>query len=626
MSKKIKFLSIGIISIATGLVIGFFILINQQPPEMSEIQCVNLYDEDGVLFMSITNDEKRSWVGLSEVSDNFIQSVIAIEDKKYYTHSGIDVVRIFGSLFANIRSGEIVQGASTITQQYARNEFLTLEQTYSRKVKEIILALQLENYYDKDEILEGYVNTVYFGHGIYGVEDASKFYFNKSAENLTVAESAVLTAVLKGPSYYSPIIDYEKNKTRKELVLNELFEDNIIDEETYNDAINEEIEIFGVRNSSIYSNNSYYADYVLTELEQLDVDLESNISIDLYTTLNQDFQSKIESSAKEEIESDIQVSVVGIEPNTGYIKGLIGGKNYQESQYNRAYMSYRQPGSTIKPLLYYTALENGLSTTTTFLSSKTSFYLSENEIYEPTNYASTYANKEIAMPYALATSDNIYAVKTHLFLGTDKLASVINSFGFKNKASALPSLALGAIDLNLIELTSLYSTFASLGNYTTPTSIRYISDYNGNVVYENEDSLEAILDEDSVFIMNELMNGMFDTNMNDVINVTGTSISYKLTHTYAGKSGTTDTDNWMVGFNQNIVVGVWSGYDDYREVTTYEDHIISKNIWVDTIEYYNDGFDDTWYTPTDGVLGKYCSPITGTCNSSDYKKILYYKV
>ena len=589
-------------------------------------QNITIYDRDDNIVLELNNQKKQTYVTIDNISPYLKKAIISIEDKKFYKHHGIDTLRIGGALINNIKNDDLSQGASTITQQYARMIYLSNEKTYSRKIEEIMIAINLERKYTKNQILEAYLNNLYFDHGIYGIDDASEFYFNKEPIDLSLAESCILASIPKGPTIYSPIKNYEKNKERKELILKELLSDKMISSEEYNQALNEEISF----HKTIQKNNSYYAPYyqdtIIEKLEELNIpkdkDLIIKTSLDLnlnniiINSLNKYFPSN----------SDIQIAIVAMDPQSGEVLDIIGGANYQKSTYNRATKSLRQPGSTIKPFLYYCALENGFTPITTFYSSQTSFNI-DGHVYSPKNYLNIYPNQDVTLTYALATSDNIYAMKTHLFLGTHMLYNKLKSLGFTSKIYNTPSLALGTSEVYLNELVQAYSKLASLGKDINEIYIREIIDSEGNLLYKSQINDDQILDETTCFILSEAMTNVFDNNLAININVTGSKISSLLTKKYAAKSGSTDYDNLMIGYNNKIVLGIWCGYDDNRLI--YDDAKFIKFLWADIMENYLKEYSkkECWYKEPSDVISIKVNPTKGTlAYNNEYSKKIYFNV
>ena len=355
-----------------------------------------LYDKDENLFTG-NNDE---WINLDNISDDLINATLAIEDKNFYNHMGFDYLRIGKALLTNIISKKTVQGASTITQQYAKNLFLDSDKKWSRKIEEAWLTIRLEVHYSKDEILEGYLNTINYG-GVYGIENASKYYFNKSAKDLTLAEASMLAGIPKSPSNYAPTVNEKKAKQRQKLILNAMVDRGYITEDEADEAYNEKLEYLGIKDENNSSTLMYYQDAVLKELKSLKEIPSSFLKtggLKIYTSLDLNAQNLIDTTIKKYMnDTELETAIVVMNPNNGEILGIAGGKDYNKSQFNRVTDSKRQVGSTMKPFLYYSALENGFTSTTTFTSEKTTFTFSGNKTYSPKNYNDVYANKPITL-------------------------------------------------------------------------------------------------------------------------------------------------------------------------------------------------------------------------------------
>ena len=314
-----------------------------------------------------------------------------------------------------------------------------------------------------------------------------------------------------------------------------------------------------------------------------------------------------------------------MEPETGKILALVGGRDYNQSQYNRAYQSSRQVGSTMKPFLYYAALENGFTASTTFTSEATTFTFSNQKTYSPQNYGEQYGNKPISLATAISYSDNIYAVKTHMFLGEDSLVNISKRLGITAKLEEVPSLPLGTASINIIEMAAAYSAFANEGYKVDGYLISKVEDLRGNVIYERKPEKENILNKSLTFILSDLLTSTYDSTFIDYNYPTAIGIAPKIKHKLALKSGTTDSDHWSIGYNKDIVTAVWVGYDDNRSIET-SDYKYSRNIWVEAMEGYLADKEDNWYKQPSNVVGVLVNPITGMpATEADLKKkIMYY--
>ena len=585
---------------------------------------VFLYDNNEKVFFQ-GNDEKE-WVSLDDISSYVVDATIYTEDKNFYKHHGFDFLRILKAFYINLTSGATRQGASTITQQYAKNLFLSFDKTWKRKWDEMWYTIKIESTYSKDEILEGYLNTINYGHGMYGIENASNYYFGKSAKDLSLAEATMLTGIPKSPSNFSPLVDFDAAKERQLLILKLLVENDIITESEKDKAYNEELKFLGEKERDDLTTVMYYHDAVMDELESIDSIPKSysdTSGLKIYTNLDLDLQKKVEENIQESIPDDskIQTSVVLMNPDTGGVLALIGGKDYNESSFNRATDSLRQVGSTMKPYLYYAALENGFTSSSSFTSEETTFVFNDQEDYTPQNYNKTYGNKPISMGTAIAYSENIYAVKTHLFLGGDALINVARRVGITSKLENVPSLPLGTNEINILEMAAGYSAFANLGNKVSPHFIERVEDSDGTVLYEAKNSKEAVLNPSITFILNNLLTATYDSDYIDYNYPTAIGLAPKLTHKYALKSGTTETDNWNIGFNNNIVCAVWVGYDDNQTLQTSE-YKYAQDIWYKSIEYYERNITpgDEWYDIPINVSAVLVESSSGRIETETYNK------
>lgn len=631
--KKIKLISKILIALMLIFCVCYSILfICAKYGSKIDIQNSNsiyMYDKDNKSFYE-GNNGTRKWIELKDISKYLINATIYSEDKNFYNHIGFDIPRIIKSSIINIKSKDLKQGASTITQQYARNLFLTFDKTWERKIKEAWYAFKLETQYSKEEILEGYLNTINYGNGILGIENASLYYFNKSAKDLNMAEATMLAGIPKSPNNYSPLNDEAAAKKRQKEILQALVNNKIISKKTMDETLDVKLTYYGKKENLNLATIMYYQDAVIRELQDLKVVSDEKIreeGLKIYTSLDINAQTALDDSIKNNLEGkeEMQTSAIMINPKNGEIIALAGGKDYSKSQYNRAVQSKRQVGSTMKPILYYAALENGLTASTTFLSKPTTFSLDNELKYSPSNYGDIYPNDKITMALAICYSDNIYAIKTHLFLGEDMMIKYAKKMGITSKLEANASLPLGTNELTTKEFVSAYATLANSGTSVKEHLIRKIEDGNGDIIYEFKEEKEKVLNKSYTYILSELLSNTYDTNLKSYTAPTCASIAPKLTKKYAVKSGTTDYDLWTVGYNPDVVVGVWTGYDDNRKLTKKE-YKYSKNIWADAIEGYLRDKESNWYEMPNNVVGVITDLNTGkeATNDSNLKKILYY--
>ncbi len=595
---------------------------------------VNITSSEGITYFDNTNtvfyqgNGTSTWANLENINQNIINATISSEDKNFYSHHGFDFVRIAKAMLTNLKSGS-KQGASTISQQYVKNLYLDFDQTWSRKWDEMWLTMEIEAHYSKDQILEGYLNTINYGHGMYGIEKASKFYFNKSAKDLSLAEATILAGIPKSPANYSPVNDFDTAKKRQKYILSTMVKNKYITQKEADAAYNEKLEIIGNLENDETLNYMYYINAVNNELEQLGISnsLITSGGLKIYTNMNIKAQKALESSTKNTITKDteIQTASIMMNPNNGKILGLVGGKDYRKSEYNRAILSKRQIGSTMKPFLYYAALENGFTSSTAFKSEQTTFTLNNNETYSPKNYNNKYAEKPISLATAIAYSDNIYAVKTHMFLGEDVLVDTAKRVGITSKLKAVASLPLGTYEMYLKELVGGYAAFANSGYKIKPYLIHKVENSKGDVLYEAKEEKSQVLSGSVTFILSNLLTSTYDSAFIDYNYPTAISLASKMTHTYALKSGTTDTDSIYIGYTPDVVTAVWCGYDDNRNIKD-TDYKFTKDIWINSMETYLDGTENHWYEIPDNVVGVLVDPITGKPASKENKKakIMYY--
>ncbi len=623
--KKMGFLLL--ISIGFFLIfhLGLYIYCKITPKmDINKAQSYYLYDNKSNLIFN-DNDE---WISLDKISDNLINATIYTEDKYFYKHIGFDYLRIGKAIINNIATKSKSEGASTITQQYARNLFLNFDKTWKRKIDEAVLAFELETHYSKDEILEGYLNTINYG-GVFGIENASKYYFNKSSSDLSLAEASMLAGIPQSPNNNSPFKNEENAKKRQYVVLLCMRNNGIISKEEMDRAYNEELVYNEGQKKDEIRSLLYFRDAVISELKTISQIPDSLIEtggLRIFTTLDIEAQRDLEESFnKNLVDTELEASGIMINPLNGDILALIGGKDYNVSQFNRAINSKRQVGSTMKPFLYYAALESGFTSSSTFTSEPTTFTFSSNKTYSPKNFNDTYANGPITMGAAISYSDNIYAVKTHLFLGEETLINMANRVGISSTMEAVPSLALGTEEISLIDMVSAYSTFANGGYRVGRHFINRIEDSKGNILYEYKEDKVLNLNPSLVFILNEMLTYTYDKDFIDYNYPTLISLLPEITNRYSIKTGTTDTDMWIIGYNKNAVLGIWTGYDDNRNLEKGSS-IYHKNIWINTMEKYLKDKDNSWYEIPENVVGVLVNPINGVVADSDSSKskLFYY--
>ena len=608
------------------IIIGIYVYSYFMPAmSLNSANSYYLYDnKDNVVYQG---SNKSDWVSLKEIDPKFLNYIISIEDQHFYHHLGFDIPRILKTLFTNIKSGKILAGASSISQQYVKNLYLTFDQTWERKIEEAFLTIKLETHYSKDEILEGYLNTIYFGEGVYGIKNAANYYFNKEPNDLTDEEAIILAGIPKSPNNYNPISNMEACMKRVNVVKSVLKENGTITDDAYNNLNFDNLNLYGKKSTNNLNTLMYYQDAVMDELSKINSIPEKLINsggIRIYTNLDLDTQKAMDEEIEAKtLDDDNQVAGIVVNPRNGKVVALAGGKNYSKSQYNRVLKSKRQVGSTIKPFLYYAALNSGMTEASTFKSEKTSFVFQENKVYNPTNYGNKYANKDISMALALAYSDNIYAVKTHLFLGENTLVDTLKTCGLKENLAPNPSLALGASEINMLDYATAYTTLASNGYKRELYFINKIEDVDGNVLYIHKNKEEKVLNDDALYILNEMMRNTYNYNYVDYNSPTVIYLNGKLNQKYALKSGTTDNDYWISGYNNNVLSIFWAGNDQNEDTPKAYSKII-KDIWLRSVNAFTeDIIDDEWYSLPKNVIAIPMNPKTGKYDAKS-KELFYF--
>jgi penicillin-binding protein 1A len=569
--------------------------------------------------------EQRIEVPLAEMSANLKKAIIAIEDQRFYDHEGVDLIRMAGAAFANFREGSRAQGASTITQQLARLSFLTLEKTYSRKFQEIVLAALIENDFEKDQILEAYLNKVYFGAGLYGAEAAARGYFGKHASELTVAEAALLAGLVKAPSNYAPTANLERATRRRTVVLQAMLESGSIEREHFESARNAKVTLSdSLRSEEPYGR--FFKEHVRRELiNRFGSDRVYEGGLKVFTTIDLDMQraadaevqrvlkdldtrrrsrSKAPPADSEANPAALQAAVVAIDPRNGEVRALIGGRDFIQSNFNRAIYAKRQPGSAFKPFVYAAALEAGFTPATLLthlddpVQTVQGAWIPEDDHGDATS---------MTMRAALKTSSNRAAVRMLEDLGISKAVDYAERVGVGEMPS-VPSLALGAGEVTLESLTSAYAVFASKGARRPPTYIRRVEDADGNVLYQAPVEMTQVISEQTAFLMTHMLA--------DVVNH-GTAyparqLGFKLPA--AGKTGTTNDyrDAWFVGYTPRLVTGVWVGFDQPQTIVSrgYA-ATVAVPLWAGFMKKATAGDPSEWYKAPAGISAAEVCKLSG---------------
>ena len=509
---------------------------------------------------------------LSEIPPLIQEAFIAIEDSRYQKHQGVDYQGIVRAAFANLKAGKLVEGGSTITQQLARIVYLDQQRSWERKIKEFIIAQRIESQLTKEQILEKYLNLVYLGSGAYGIADAAHVYFSKPIDQLTLPEMATLAGITPAPSLYSPLENTEAAKVRRDLVLTRMAEEGFISVSEAEIAIASELKLQASPPQRLARKAPYFVEYIQKQLpnyvspEQLQ---KGGIVVE--TTLNAEWQEVAENIIKKQVERYgkwqrfEQGALVAINPYNGAIKVMVGGTEFEDNQYNRVTQAQRQPGSTFKTFVYAAAISTGMTPYKAYLDAP---YIVDG--YQPKNYGNKYRGSHIPIYQALTSSVNVVAVQALIDTGWNPIINLAKKMGIESELKSTYSLALGASEVNLLELTSAYGTLANQGIHQQSYGINRILDSEGNVIYRPKFPNEKAIDPDAANITTWMLRKVVNN---------GTGIPAQIGRPVAGKTGTSDQsrDLWFIGYIPQLVTGVWLGNDDNKP--TYGTSGIAAAIW-----------------------------------------------
>lgn len=589
MRRRTVFIVIfAFIALIVGLLAGYSLYYIGDLPKIRALEEYHPYEasrvisKDGELIAEFYI-ERRNVIPFSEIPKYAKDAVLAVEDARFYLHPGLDIFGLLRAIFADIKAGEFIQGGSTITQQLSKMLFLKPERSLSRKIKEAIIALQIERAYSKDEILNLYLNQVYFGSGAYGIEAAAQTYFGKSAKELTLSESAMLAGLPKAPTAFSPFRNPERSLSRRSRVLRRMVDKGYIEEE---DAMRAEKEPVPVPPKGGLNKAPYFVEYIRQGMEGRyghDVYTEG---LNIYTTLDLKAQEAATKALRKGLKAVddrykkrdvlIQGAILALEPGTGYIKAMVGGKDFYETQFNRSYQALRQPGSAFKPFVYVTALDNGFTPDDIIEDGPVSYPgAKKGVIWSPKNFSGKFQGP-VTLRKAIAESINAVAVKLLDRVGVNTTIEYARRLGVKSELKPYLPLALGASDLTLLEITSAYGVFANMGVKASPIAILRVTDRRGRVLEENFPVLEEVIKPDVAYLMTDLLKGVIEHG-------TGWK-ARELKRPLAGKTGTTNeySDAWFIGYSPSLVAGVWVGYDDHRSIGAKETGArAALPIWMD---------------------------------------------
>jgi penicillin-binding protein 1A len=531
--------------------------------------------------------QDRALVPLEEIPDHLINAFLATEDRKFYSHWGVDIFGIARALFANIREGEVVQGASTITQQLARNLINRYEQSMSRKIKEALLAMQIERLYSKDEILELYLNQIYFGSGSHGVEAAARNIFGKNVKDIDIGEAALIAGLPKNPLQYSPFYNPDKALNRRRVVLEAMVDCDMLSKEAADSIADSTPDVLNASEQGEYA--AYFMEYVRKYLEaKYGADRLYNDGLQVYTTLDPylqhvaedsmeshmlkieashtypqtkaTYQAMIDSGDVEPTVPDyLQSAIIAIDVQTGYIRAMVGGRSFKHSKFNRAVQARRQPGSSFKPFVFLSAIDNGYTPADIVLDAPIVLELPHGDVWKPRNFTETFEG-EVSLRHALAKSINVASARLVLSIGPLTVINFARKLGVKSPLDNVYSIALGSSDVTLIEMTNAFATLAAGGIRSEPIAVKKVVDRDGAVLEENPVYREEVLSPQNAF----MITNMLESALNE-----GTGQSARLmgfSEPAAGKTGTTNdcTNGWFIGFTTELAVGVWTGFEENR--------------------------------------------------------------
>ncbi|RKZ23423.1 hypothetical protein DRQ18_00615 [bacterium] len=624
----------GILAFGAGGFLGFFSFLLRELPDYRALEyyspplSTRIYDIKGRLIDEIYV-ERRIPVSIKEIPDTLIYAFIAVEDRDFYRHWGINLKAIIRAAIKNIIKRRIVQGGSTITQQLARNLFLTPEKSFIRKLMEALLAIKIERHYSKEEILEMYLNQIYFGAGNYGVEAASRYYFGKSVKELTLPECALLAGIPKGPAYYSPYRDSIRAKRRRNVVLHAMVEAGYITEERAEKAMRAPLGVVS-REEKKPPPGPYFLKEVKRELVSLFGKEYLTKGFSVYTTMDMDLQRVVDSLVEvhlqrierwyhikpkseypdsligKEMTPYLQAAVVVMEPDSGFVLAMVGGRDIRHSQFNRAIQGRRQPGSSFKVFLYTAALDNGFNPSDLILDAPIIEQI-QDKIYAPANFDSSFLGW-IPLRKALALSRNTASLRLVKEVGVFTVIDYARRLGIRSPLQPVLSLPLGSSSVSLLEMVNAFGTIANYGVRVKPVFIKRVVDRYGNEIYHFDYERERVLDERTAYMVINMMKSVFDE---------GTArYARRLGFKYpaAGKTGTTNdfTDTWFIGFIPGVVCGVWVGFDVPKTIgKNATGASCALPIWVDVMRTMVDTSEVQDFPEPPGIVRRYICTETG---------------
>ncbi|MHB8731680.1 MAG: transglycosylase domain-containing protein [bacterium] len=602
-----------VVLVAGGLLVGAAAAISAHLPSVDALydlpsEATRIYSSDGQLIASLYR-ENRDSIPLSQVANTLQRAVIDTEDADFYRHRGFSLRAVVRAGLRNLHDRGYAEGGSTITQQLARNMFLTSEKSLTRKIAEILLAVQIERRFTKDEILERYLNQVYFGQGAYGVETASEVYFGKPAATLSLPESAMLAGLIRAPSYYSPYERLDRARTRMGEVLVRMTEQGDITPAQMHDAEHAALRLAAKTNAGLIGIRApYFVSYILPGLlQRYGEEMLYKGGLRVYTTLDLKMQAAAEEQVRralDEAKRDHlqaqQGAMVAIDPRNGYVRAMIGGYDFRTSQFNRAWQAHRQPGSAFKPFTYTVAVMRGIPPTRMLLDAPIEFPMPDGSTWKPQNYDKKW-HGSITVRYALENSINVASIRLEQEVGPRAVIDLAHRMGIESPLQANLSLTLGSSDVTLLELASAYGVFANGGVRVAPVAVTRVTDYHGKVLEEHVADRHVVLSPEVAYVMTDMLKGVVQR---------GTGIAAQIGIPQAGKTGTADDyrNAWFIGFTPSIVAGVWVGNDDDSPMNKVTGGSVPARTWAAFMKQILPlvGKDD-WTSPDGVVQATVCS-------------------
>lgn len=558
-------------SVVAGGLVGLAISFRNLPDvrvlkTYSPTETTHIYDINGQAIASIHDEANRDVVPLNKISPNLKRAVLAIEDSNFYTHKGINPSGIVRAFAANLKERKTVEGGSTMTMQLVKNLFLSPQRAFSRKVAEAVMAIRLEQILTKEQILELYLNQVYWGHNLYGVETASQSYFGKSSADLNLAEGAMMAGLISAPEEYSPFVNYKLAKERQQTTLRRMVDLKWITAQEEQAALKQSIKL-GKITSFRKSQVPYVTEAVVQELTKRfgrDAVLKGGMRVQ--TTIDLKLQRLAENTVKDWFErlydegmyrdrDQGQLALAAVDPRTHFVKAMVGGVDYTKSQFNRALQARRQPGSSFKPFVYYTAFASGKYSPDSVVYDSPVSFRDGDGYYSPQNYGGGFSGA-VTIRRALEVSLNIPAIKIGQAVGLNKVIETCRILGIKSPMEPVVSLPLGAVDLTPLEMAGAFATFANNGWHSDTTFIVQVTDSSGNILLDNTPKPRLVLDPWASASLNSALQGVVNQ---------GTATRAQIGRPAAGKTGTTSSerDIWFVGYVPQLSVAIWAGNDDY---------------------------------------------------------------